>query len=181
MTVPLGLLAIGALAAGFAFSAYFIGHEYEHFWRESLFLAEGNEILVEMHQVPGLVVWSPTIMMVAGFLLSWLFYIVRPDIPGKLASTHVLLYKFLLNKWYFDELYDFIFVRPAKALGRLFWKGGDGAVIDGAIDGTAASVGWATGKIIRLQTGYVYHYAFAMLIGVALIVTWFAWPAGIAK
>jgi NADH-quinone oxidoreductase subunit L len=80
---------------------------------------------------------------------------------------------FLLNKWYFDELYDLIFVRPANAIGRMLWKRGDGAVIDGAIDGTAAGVGRVTGRVVKLQSGYIYHYAFAMLIGLAAIITWF--------
>ena len=84
-----------------------------------------------------------------------------------------------MNKWYIDELYDALFVRPAFAIGRFFWKGGDGAIIDGAIDGTAAGVGRITGRVVKLQTGYMYHYAFAMLIGVAALLTWFTYDAGL--
>jgi NADH-quinone oxidoreductase subunit L len=94
----------------------------------------------------------------------------------RLAARFRPLYLFLLNKWYFDELYDWLFVRPALWLGRAFWQGGDRAVIDGVIDGTAAAVAATTRKVVKLQTGYVYHYAFAMLIGVAAIITYFLLP-----
>ena len=98
----------------------------------------------------------------------------RPDIPVELARQHDALYRFLLNKWYFDELYDFIFVRPALWLGRVLWKGGDGWVIDGfGPDGVSARVLDVTRNVVRLQTGYLYHYAFAMLIGAAALITWF--------
>ncbi|MGE0231156.1 MAG: NADH-quinone oxidoreductase subunit L [Flavobacteriaceae bacterium] len=174
MTIPLGLLALGAIAAGFLFSTYFIGKGYEHFWRESLFLAEGNEILEEMHHVPALVKWAPFVMMVIGAAIAALFYLLRTDIPGRLASTHDLLYRFLLNKWYFDEIYDFLLVRPAKWLGRFFWKKGDGWLIDGfGPDGISARVVDVTNRVVRLQSGYVYHYAFAMIIGVAVLATWY--------
>jgi NADH-quinone oxidoreductase subunit L len=106
-------------------------------------------------------------------LLAYLFYIRSPQIPKDLAIQHHGLYQFLLNKWYFDEIYDFLFVRPAQALGRLLWKKGDGAIIDGfGPDGIAARVADITGRATRLQTGFLYHYAFAMLIGVAALVTW---------
>jgi NADH-quinone oxidoreductase subunit L len=113
--------------------------------------------------------------MIGGFVLAFFFYIRNTSLPGKLAAMHWPVYQFLLNKWYFDELYDFLFVKPAFWLGRLFWKQGDGAVIDGmGPNGIAARVADGSGLITRLQTGYVYHYAFAMLIGVAAIVSWFS-------
>ena len=128
----------------------------------------------EMHHVPAMVAYLPTVMMVLGFLVAYYFYIRRPDVPVALAAQHDALYRFLLNKWYFDELYDFLFVRPAIRLGRLFWKGGDGAIIDGlGPDGVSARVLDVTRGVVRLQTGYLYHYAFAMLIGVAGLITWF--------
>jgi NADH-quinone oxidoreductase subunit L len=112
--------------------------------------------------------------MVLGFALSWLFYVKNPSLPVALAKSQPILYRFLLNKWYFDELYDFLFVRPAKAIGRFLWKKGDGAVIDGlGPDGISARVVDVTHAVVRLQTGYIYHYAFAMLMGVALFVTWY--------
>ena len=109
-------------------------------------------------------------MMIVGFLVACQFYVRRPDIPEALARDQAVLYRFLLNKWYFDEIYDFLFVRPAMWLGRVFWKGGDGFVIDGfGPDGVSARVLDVTRNVVRLQTGYLYHYAFAMLIGVAAL------------
>ena len=174
MMIPLFVLAIGAIAAGFVFAPYFIGHEYKVFWGKALFEGPHNHIMHAMHEVPELVAWSATIAMVAGFALSYLYYIAAPWLPAATARTFRPLYLFLLNKWYFDELYNAIFVKPAMWLGRFLWKKGDGAVIDGlGPDGVASRVMWTTGRIVKLQTGYVYHYAFAMLIGVAIIVTAF--------
>ena len=127
-----------------------------------------------MHHIPLQIGLLPTAMMALGFVVAWYFYIRRPDIPVELARTQEPLYKFLLNKWYFDELYDFIFVRPLKWLGRGLWKGGDGWLIDGfGPDGVSARVLDVTRGVMRLQTGYLYHYAFAMLIGAAAFITWF--------
>jgi len=114
------------------------------------------------------------VMMAIGLLVAWQFYIRRPDMPENLAKQQALLYRFLLNKWYFDELYDLLFVRPALWLGRLLWKGGDGWLIDGfGPDGVSARVIDVTNRVVRLQSGYLYHYAFAMLIGVAALITYF--------
>jgi NADH-quinone oxidoreductase subunit L len=171
MLIPLYGLALGSLAAGLVFRNYFIGHAYEEFWRGSVVKAD---IIEAMHEVPEWVAWSPTVAMVLGFAVAYLFYIRRTDLPAKLAAQHEPLYKFLLNKWYFDELYDFIFVRPAMWLGSFFWKKGDGMVIDGlGPDGISARVIDVTSQVVRLQSGYLFHYAFAMLIGVAALVTWF--------
>jgi NADH-quinone oxidoreductase subunit L len=132
-----------------------------------------------MHEVDWRVALTPTVMMVLGFAIAYQFYIRRPDIPKSLAREHDWLYQFLLNKWYFDELYDLIFVRPAMWLGRVFWKGGDGYVIDGfGPNGVSARVLDVTRSVMRLQTGYLYHYAFAMLIGVAAFITWFMFAGG---
>ena len=112
--------------------------------------------------------------MAAGFALSWLMYIRDPSIPVRLAEQHQPLYQFLLNKWYFDEIYDFLLVRPTMWIGRFLWKRGDGWLIDGfGPDGVSARVLDVTNRIVRLQTGFVYHYAFAMLIGVAALVTYY--------
>ncbi len=174
MLVPLYVLAIGALAAGFAFKEYFIGHDEALFWGTALYRTPENNIVEEMHHVPGWVIWSPFVAMVIGFAVSWLFYIRRPDLPQKLADQHQPVYQFLLNKWYFDELYDLIFVRPAKWLGRFFWKQGDGWLIDGfGPDGISARVTDATSRIVKLQSGFVYHYAFAMMIGIVFLITWY--------
>ncbi|MCI5075788.1 NADH-quinone oxidoreductase subunit L [Oricola sp.] len=181
MLIPLYVLAAGALLAGFVFHDFFIGHAaeghhegwYNEFWRTALFAGEGNHILEEFHHVPWAVKLSPFIVMVLGVITAWYMYIRSPQTPKTLAAQHEGLYKFLLNKWYFDELYDFLFVKPAMRLGRFLWKRGDGWLIDGfGPDGVAARVREVTGRVVRLQTGYLYHYAFAMLIGVAALVTW---------
>ncbi len=179
MLIPLAVLSLGALFAGYAFKEAFIGHDYEHFWKTALFTGKDNHILHAMHEVPKWVVWSPFFAMLIGFLLALYMYVLRPDVPGKLAAANPVLYRFLLNKWYFDEIYDFLFVKPAMWLGRFLWKKGDGAVIDGlGPDGVSARVVDVTNRVVRLQTGYVYHYAFAMLIGVAGLVTWYLMARG---
>ncbi len=181
MLVPLYILAAGAILAGLVFYQQFIGghHEPDHldphyvdFWKNALFLGPENRILEEFHNVPKLVKWSPFIMMALGFVVAYWFYIRSPQLPAEVARQHPGLYQFLLNKWYFDELYDWAFVRPAKWLGRFLWKQGDGRVIDGlGPDGISARVLDVTRGVVKLQSGYVYHYAFAMLIGAAALIT----------
>jgi NADH-quinone oxidoreductase subunit L len=179
MLVPLGVLALGAITAGFAFKEAFIGHDYEHFWKTALFTAKDNHVLHAMHEVPKWVVWSPFVAMVVGFAGAFYCYVLRPDVPGQIAKQHEFLYRFLLNKWYFDELYDWLFVRPAKRLGTFLWKKGDGMVIDGlGPDGISARVIDVTNRVVKLQTGYVYHYAFSMIMGVGGLVTWYILTRG---
>ena len=113
-------------------------------------------------------------MMLVGLVWSYHWYIRRPDIPQRIADNNGILYRFLLNKWYFDEIYVFLFVEPTKKLGRFLWKQGDGWLIDGfGPDGVATSVLATTRRIVKVQTGYIYHYAFVMLIGIALFVTYY--------
>ncbi len=179
MLVPLAVLALGATFAGVAFRHWFIGGGVSEFWRQSLFLGQENHILEEMEHVPWLVSLSPTLMMLGGLLVAYYMYVVDKTAPKRLADAFPALYRFLLNKWYFDELYDAIFVRPAFAIGRLFWKGGDGAIIDGfGPDGIAARVLDVTRSAVRLQSGYIYQYAFAMLLGVAALATWYLFGGG---
>jgi NADH-quinone oxidoreductase subunit L len=174
MLIPLALLALGALVAGLAFKEAFIGHGYDAFWKGALFTGKNNHILHDMHEVPLWVKLSPAIMMTAGFLTAVWMYLLSKTKPAEIAAQHPYLYAFLLNKWYVDELYDAIFVKPTMRLGRMLWKTGDGLIIDGiGPDGIAARVLDATNRVVRLQTGFVYHYAFAMLIGVSAFVTWY--------
>jgi len=174
MLIPLIVLATGAVIAGIVFHGAFIGEGYQEFWKGALYTRPDNHILEEMHHLPGWVPLLPTIMMVLGFVLAWYMYIIDNKQPAKLAADHPILYRFLLNKWYFDELYDAIFVRPAMAIGRFFWRTGDQKIIDGlGPDGISARVLDVTRGVVRVQTGYVYHYAFAMLIGVAALVTFY--------
>ena len=174
MTIPLGFLAAGSIFSGFPFQELFVGHGVADFFRDSITFGPHNHVLEEMHHAPYLVAVLPTLMMALGFVIAWQFYIRRPELPAELARQHDLLYKFLLNKWYFDEIYDVLLVRPTIWLGRLLWKRGDGWLIDGfGPDGISARVLDVTRGAVRLQTGYLYHYAFAMLIGVAAFITWF--------
>jgi len=174
MLAPLAVLAVGATFAGMAFRYLFIGGGFESFWRQSLFLGPDNHVLEDMEHVSAWVSLSPSLFMLGGLLVAYYMYVVDRTAPQRLAADFPSLYRFLLNKWYFDELYDFLFVRPAFAIGRLFWKGGDGAIIDGfGPDGVSARVLDVARSAVRLQTGYVYHYAFAMLLGAAALTTWY--------
>ncbi len=174
MLLPLVVLSLGALLAGGLFASAFIGDAQMQFWGASIFTSADNHILHDLHNVPSLIVWSPTIMMAAGFIGAWAFYIYRPHWAHNTATQHDLIYKFLLNKWYFDEIYDFLFVRPTQWLARVLWRGGDMFIIDGfGPDAIAKNVQRLVGRVSKVQTGFLYHYAFAMLLGVAAFVTWF--------
>jgi NADH-quinone oxidoreductase subunit L len=177
MLVPIGVLALGSIFSGFPFREIFAGQGVDEFFRESVKM--NPHIIEDMEQMPHLLGWLPFLMMVGGFLVSYLFYIRRPYLPVELAEQQPLLYNFLLNKWYFDELYDLIFVRPAKWIGYTLWKKGDGWLIDGfGPDGVSARVLDVTRNVVKIQTGYLYHYAFAMLIGAAGLITWFMFGLG---
>lgn len=180
MLVPLGALAFGSIAAGYPFFNIFAGHGVEGFFREALRFAQDNKVLEDMHHIAWPIAQQPTVMMAIGFAVAYYFYLKRPDIPASLAERNGVLYQFLLNKWYFDEIYDVLFVKPAMWLGRTLWKRGDGWLIDGfGPDGVTARVLDVTRGVVRLQTGYLYHYAFAMLIGVAAFITWFMLAGGV--
>jgi NADH-quinone oxidoreductase subunit L len=177
MLIPIGVLAAGSILAGFPFKELFAGHGVEEFFRDSVKMHP--HIIEDMHHIPEAIAYLPTVMMVIGAYISYVFYIQRPYMPVELANQHQMLYQFLLNKWYFDELYDLIFVRPAKWIGYVLWKKGDGFVIDGlGPDGVSARVLDITRNVVKIQTGYLYHYAFAMLIGVAGLITWFMFALG---
>ena len=173
MLVPLYILAAGAVLAGFIWHDFFIGHaeHIAHFFAGSLVV---DEHLVEtVHSVPFWVRASSTVAMILGFAAAWYMYMVDRTAPARLAATNPGLYKFLLNKWYFDELYNFLFVRPALYIGRGLWKGFDDWLIDQTIvEGLGARVKDVTGRVVKLQSGYLYHYAFIMLIGIAALLTW---------
>jgi NADH-quinone oxidoreductase subunit L len=174
MLVPLFVLALGALTAGFVGYEAFVGHDADHFWNGAITILPEHPALRLAHDVPLWVKLSPLGVGLAGIALAYLFYIARPDLPGRLASTFSGVYRFLLNKWYFDELYDALFVRPSFVIGRGLWKGGDGAVIDGVgPDGIAAATVGVAQAVRRVQSGYIYHYAFAMLIGVMVLISWY--------
>ena len=126
-----------------------------------------------MHDVPLLVSLSATIVMLTGLAIAYVVYIVKPDIPGKFTSAVRPLYLFLLNKWYWDELYDVLFVKPAFAIGRLFWKTGDESTIDRfGPNGAASIVAMGSRAAVKLQSGYLYTYALVMLLGLTALATW---------
>ncbi|GAA4223775.1 NADH-quinone oxidoreductase subunit L [Sagittula marina] len=145
----------------------------------AIFMASDNTVMEDAHHAPVWVKVSPFIAMAIGFAVAYLFYIANTSLPRKLAETQRPLYLFLLNKWYFDEAYDFLFVQPAKKLGRIFWKGGDEAIIKGGINGLAMGIiPWVTRLAGRAQSGYIFTYAFAMVIGIAVLITWMSISGG---
>ena len=172
MLIPLVVLSVGALFAGAIFNDWFVGGDGHAFWNGVI--VHNGEFFESLHHVPALVHWAPAIVMALGLLTAWAVYIRNPGFADTFVAQFRQLHAFLYNKWYFDELYDAIFVRPAMALGRFLWRTGDGKIIDGlGPDGISARVLDVTRGVVRVQTGYLYHYAFAMLIGVAAVVTYF--------
>lgn len=178
MLIPLYILAIGAVVAGFVFGGYFFGHHYAEFWGKALFTGDGNNLVHEFHNVPLWVKLSPFVAMLLGLGLAWLYYIYNTSLPKITAKIFEPIYKFLLNKWYFDELYNVIFVKPALLLANILWKIGDMILIDGFVNGIASRSLDVTGKVKSMQSGYVYHYAFVMMIGLTAIITYFVVTGG---
>ncbi len=172
MLVPLVLLSIGAIFAGLVFHHAFIdAEEGAHFWGASI--AFDAHLMHDVHGVPLWVKLSPAAVMLIGLMIAWNGYIRDPAIPARFAGHFRLLHNFLYRKWYFDELYDVLFVRPSIWVGRLFWKQGDEGTIDRfGPDGAAALIVAGTRLTARLQTGYVYTYALVMLLGLAAATTW---------
>jgi NADH-quinone oxidoreductase subunit L len=172
MLVPLIGLSLGALLAGYLFDEAFLSPEHGlAFWKGSLFFDE--HLMHARHGVPEWVKYSATAAWVIGLIIAWYAYLKDRTVPARFTSTFRGLYAFLLNKWYFDELYNLIFVRPAFALGRFLWKRGDEGTIDRfGPNGAAALVAGTSRVSSRLQSGYVYTYAFVMLIGLAGAATW---------
>ena len=172
MLIPLGVLSFGALFAGAIFNDWFVGGDETAFWRGVI--VHDGEFFESLHHVPGLVHWAPFIVMATGLLLAWLIYIRSPGFSTGFKAQWKHLHAFLLNKWYFDEIYAFLFVKPALALGRFFWKAGDQGTIDRlGPDGMTAVVAGGSVLARRFQSGLVYSYALVMLVGVAAFATWF--------
>ena len=180
MLVPLLALSVGAVFAGMVFAPYFIGHHEGAFWGQAIFNAPTNHVLHESHDVPTWVKWSPLILTLIGTGIAFWVYVVKEGMARRMAERGGVIHAFLYNKWYFDELYDAVFVKGAKAVGDLFWKVGDEKIIDGGgPNGMAFLSRVFAGRLSRLQSGYVYHYAFVMLLGVAgfLAFAIYAWGA----
>ena len=171
MLGPLVVLAAGAVLTGIVFAPYFIGEDWTRFWAGAVFNAPANHVMVDMEHIPRLSALLPTIFGVLGIALAYLFYWFRPELPVRLANTFPAVYRFLLNKWYFDELYDFLFVRPAVWLARTLWQVGDATIIDGVPNGLAALTVDGSRQVARIQTGSIAVYAFTMLIGLVVLVS----------
>jgi NADH-quinone oxidoreductase subunit L len=174
MLIPLYVLAAGALLSGLVAYNWFVGDAWASFWGQSIAVHSTKEILHHMHEVPLWVKLLPLLAALSGIALSYYYYIVSPDLPARTVHAFPRLHALFYNKWYFDELYDAVFVQPSLLIGRFFWKKGDGATIDGlGPDGVAARAQDMAGVLSRFQSGYLYHYAFVMLVGVAALVTYF--------
>ena len=171
MLAPLGILSVGAVLAGFVFHGAFVSEGTGEFWKGALVF---NEHLIHaMHGVPVWVKWAPFAVMLTGLVIAWYGYIRNTRFPAAFVDQFGFLYRFLLNKWYFDELYHFIFVRPAMALGRIFWKVGDQGIIDRfGPNGAAWVVAKGSKAAVKLQSGYLYSYALVMLVGLVGAVSW---------
>ncbi len=170
MTGPLILLAIGALVNGFVFRHEFIGEGWREFWRGAIVITANNHVLENMEHLPGWVGPAPTVVGLAGIALAYLAYVFVPGIPAAFARVFRPVYLLVYNKWYFDELYDAIFVRPAFWLARNLWRIGDATLIDGAPNGLAEVASGSSRQVVKIQTGSIAVYAFVMLIGVVVLV-----------
>ncbi len=174
MTLPLVPLALGAIFAGWMGYDLFVGHHWQDFWGASIFILPSHDAMEAAHHVPTWVKLLPIGLATAGVIGAYIAYVRLPWLPISVAGRAGALYRFLFNKWYFDELYDRIFVGPAVRIGRLLWVRGDKGVIDHyGPDGLSALVARLSGRLVQMQTGYVYHYAFAMMIGVVVLLTWY--------
>ena len=172
MLIPLAVLSFGALFAGAIFNDWFVGGDEMAFWRGVI--VHDGEFFESLHHVPALVHWAPAIVMATGLLIAWAVYIRNPGFSTGFKAQWKHLHAFLLNKWYFDEIYAFLFVKPALALGRFFWRAGDQGTIDRfGPDGMSAVVAGGSVLARRFQSGLVYSYALVMLVGVAAFATWF--------
>ena len=174
MLIPLYVLAFGAVFAGFVFYGTFVGDGRSAFWGHSLFVLPQADSVSASHHIAFWVGTLPLLAGLSGIGLAWLFYRLRPGLPHKLTGQMHTVYTLVFQKYYFDQIYHFIFVRPALWLGRLFWREGDGFIIDGfGPNGIAMVTRRLAGKVSDFQTGYVYHYAFVMLIGIVAFVSWY--------
>ena len=175
MLIPLLLLALGAVVAGAVFAPSFIGEGRSEFWKGAIFNL-GAPPLPEASSLPWYVVWAPLTVTAIGFAAAWWVYIANEGMGARIAARKGPIWSFLYNKWYFDELYDATFVRATRWLGDLFWKGGDQKLIDGLGPDGVSAVSYAVGRRAgRFQTGYVYHYAFVMLVGVVALLSYGLW------
>jgi NADH-quinone oxidoreductase subunit L len=171
MTGPLIVLSVGAVFAGMLLHGSFIGPDWQEYWGLSIFNAPGNHVMHDMEEIPGWAALLPLLLAVAGIATAYWWYMFQPGIPAMMAERFGPVYRLFLNKWYFDELYDRIFVQPTFALSRVLWHVGDTEIIDGMPNGIAALAADGSRQVVKLQTGSLALYAFVMLIGVVALTT----------
>lgn len=174
MLLPLLPLALGAIFAGWYAFDWFASDGREIFWGKAIFVLGGHDSVGAAEKIPEIEKWLPLFLALPGIFFAYVFYMMKPEWPGKVAKACGALYRLVYNKYYFDEIYDAVFVRPARCLGEILWKRGDDGTIDRfGPDGFAGLAVRLAQRASALETGFIYHYAFAMVIGVAAFVTWF--------
>jgi NADH-quinone oxidoreductase subunit L len=174
MLGPLVVLAAGALLTGILLKPWFIGDGFGAFWGGSIAVLPGG-VMASLAHPQFLAEWTPLVAGILGLAVAWVFYIRSPELPAALAARFGWLYLFLLNKWYFDEVYDALLVRPALRLAKLVWHVGDEQMIDGVPNGLAHLTADASSQTVKLQTGSIALYAFIMLIGLLGFLSLFLW------
>ena len=180
MLIPLFVLALGAIFSGWYFYNDFVGYNWKEFWGNSIFISEKHKAFKLAHYVPLWVKYLPIFLAILGILCAYLFYILNPNLPKILSKKFSPIYNLFYNKWYFDELYDYFFVKSFIKFGNFFWKKGDEGTIDRfGPNGISKLVKNISSKSIIIQSGYIYHYAFAMLIGLVVLITWLLMDYGI--
>ena len=180
MLIPLFVLAFGAVFSGWYFYNDFVGYNWKEFWGNSIFISEKHKAFKLAHYVPLWVKYLPIFLAILGILCAYLFYILNPNLPKILSKKFSSIYNLFFNKWYFDELYDYLFVKSFIKFGNYFWKKGDEGTIDRfGPNGISKLVKNISSKSIIIQSGYIYHYAFAMLIGLVVLITWLLMDYGI--
>jgi len=174
INITLIFLSICSILVGVIFYDIFLGKNAEYFFSQSLFISPDNTVFYDLHYIPKWAKITPFLAMIAGLFLALYFYVMKPKLPQIFSNNQKILYSFLLNKWYFDELYNFLFVKSSRWLGTFFWKTGDERIIDGFINFISLTfIPTITKYVGRLQTGFIYHYAFAIFIGLVSILTYF--------
>ena len=180
MLIPLFVLALGAIFSGWYFYNDFVGYNWKEFWGNSIFISEKHKAFKLAHYVPLWVKYLPIFLAILGILCAYLFYVLNPNLPKILSKKFSPIYNLFFNKWYFDELYDYLFVKSFIKFGNFFWKKGDEGTIDRfGPNGISNLVKNISSKSIIIQSGYIYHYAFAMLIGLVVLITWLLMDYGI--
>ncbi len=173
MTIPLFILAVGAIFSGYVFYDLFVGAHWKDFWRDAILILPQHTAFEDAHHVPKLVKYAPLIVGVLGVALAYLAYSLKPGLPALMVRLFRPIHTLFYNKWYFDELYDVLFVKPAVRFGHFFWIRGDSNTIDRlGPDGVSWLVKKTAFYFSRMQSGYVFHYAFAMLIGIVALIVW---------